>query len=78
MDRDGTGQGYDLPLVTAASSAVSIPIIASGGAGNLQHLAEAFEAGAHGVLAATIFHFQGSSLPEARAYLRSRGFPVRP
>jgi imidazole glycerol-phosphate synthase subunit HisF len=78
VDRDGTGQGYDLPLLTAASSAVSIPIIASGGAGNLQHLAEAFEAGAHGVLAATIFHFQGSSLPEARAYLRSRGFPVRP
>jgi cyclase len=78
MDRDGTGQGYDLPLLTAASSAVSIPIIASGGAGNLEHLAEAFDAGAHGVLAATIFHFQGSSLPEARAYLRSRGFPVRP
>ena len=78
MDRDGTGQGYDLPLLTAASSAVSIPIIASGGAGNLEHLAEAFDAGAHGVLAATIFHFQGSSLAEARAYLRSRGFPVRP
>jgi cyclase len=78
MDRDGTGQGYDLPLVKAASSAVSIPVIASGGAGNLEHLAEAFDAGAHGVLAATIFHFQGSSLPEARAYLRSRGFPVRP
>jgi cyclase len=78
MDRDGTGQGYDLALLTAASSAVYIPIIASGGAGNLEHLAEAFEAGAHGVLAATIFHFQGSSLPEARAYLRSRGFPVRP
>jgi cyclase len=78
MDRDGTGQGYDLPLLGAASSVVSIPVIASGGAGSLQHLAEAFEAGAHGVLAATIFHFQGSSLPEARAYLRSRGFPVRP
>ena len=78
MDRDGTGQGYDLPLLTAASSAVSIPMIASGGAGNLEHLAEAFDAGAHGVLAATIFHFQGSSLAEARAYLRSRGFPVRP
>jgi cyclase len=78
MDRDGTGAGYDLPLLTAASSAVSIPIIASGGAGRLEHLAEAFDAGAHGVLAATIFHFQGSSLPEARAYLRSRGFPVRP
>ena len=78
MDRDGTGAGYDLPLVTAASSAVSIPVIASGGAGRLEHLAEAFEAGAHGVLAATIFHFQGSSLPEARAYLRGRGYPVRP
>jgi cyclase len=78
MDRDGTGQGYDLPLLGAVSAAVSIPVIASGGAGRLEHLAEAFEAGAHGVLAATIFHFQGSSLPEARAYLSSRGYPVRP
>jgi cyclase len=78
MDRDGTGEGYDLPLLRAASDAVSIPVIASGGAGRLEHLAEAFEAGAHGVLAATIFHFQGSTLPEARAYLRERGYPVRP
>jgi cyclase len=78
MDRDGTGEGYDLPLLTAASAAVSIPVIASGGAGRLEHLAEAFEAGAHGVLAATIFHFEGSTLPEARAYLRERGYPVRP
>ena len=78
MDRDGTGSGYDLDLLRAASSAVSLPVIASGGAGNLAHLAEAFEAGAHGVLAATIFHFQGSSLPEARAFLRERGYPVRP
>ncbi|HET6578483.1 MAG TPA: imidazole glycerol phosphate synthase subunit HisF [Gemmatimonadales bacterium] len=78
MDRDGTGEGYDLPLVAAAASAVSIPVIASGGAGRLEHLAEALEAGAHGVLAATIFHFQGSTLPEARAYLRERGYPVRP
>jgi cyclase len=78
MDRDGTGAGYDLPLITAASTAVPIPVIASGGAGRLEHLAEAFEAGAHGVLAATIFHFQGSTLPEARAYLRERGYPVRP
>ena len=78
MDRDGTGQGYDLALVHEASAAVSLPVIASGGAGNLGHLAEAFEAGAHGVLAATIFHFQGSSLPEARAFLRERGHPVRP
>jgi imidazole glycerol-phosphate synthase subunit HisF len=78
MDRDGTGAGYDLPLIAAASSSVSIPVIASGGAGRLEHLAEAFEAGAHGALAATIFHFQGSTLPEARAYLRERGYPVRP
>jgi cyclase len=78
MDRDGTGTGYDLELVRTASGAVGIPIIASGGAGNLGHLAEALEAGAHGVLAATIFHFRGSSLPEARAFLRERGYPVRP
>jgi len=78
MDRDGTGAGYDLELLTPAAAATSIPVIASGGAGRLEHLAEAFEAGAHGVLAATIFHFQGSSLPEARAYLRERGYPVRP
>jgi imidazole glycerol-phosphate synthase subunit HisF len=78
MDRDGTGSGYDLPLIAAAAAAVSIPVIASGGAGRLEHLAEALEAGAHGVLAATIFHFQGSTLPEARAYLRERGYPVRP
>ena len=78
MDRDGTGQGYDLELLRAAAGAVGIPVIASGGAGNLEHLAEALEAGAHGVLAATIFHFRGSSLPEARAFLRERGYPVRP
>jgi cyclase len=78
MDRDGTGSGYDLELLAPAAAATSIPVIASGGAGRLEHLAEAFEAGAHGVLAATIFHFQGSTLPEARAYLRARGYPVRP
>jgi len=78
MDRDGTGAGYDLELLAPAAAATSIPVIASGGAGRLEHLAEAFEAGAHGVLAATIFHFQGSTLPEARAYLRARGYPVRP
>jgi imidazole glycerol-phosphate synthase subunit HisF len=78
MDRDGTGLGYDLPLVEAVSRAVRIPVIASGGAGELSHLADALEAGAHGVLAASIFHFQESSLPRARAYLRERGYPVRP
>lgn len=78
MDKDGTGAGYDLPLIEIVSRAISIPLIASGGAGNLVHLAEALEAGAHGVLAATIFHYQESSLPRARAYLRERGYPVRP
>lgn len=78
MDRDGTGDGYDLSLLQAVSKAVRIPVIASGGAGNLAHLAEALEAGAHGVLAATIFHFKDTSLPQARAYLRERGYPVRP
>jgi cyclase len=78
MDRDGTGKGYDLPLLQAVSPALKIPVIASGGAGKLADLADAFEAGAHGVLAATIFHFQDSSLPRARAYLRERGYPVRP
>lgn len=78
MDRDGTQQGYDLALLAAASARVRIPVIASGGAGNLEHLAEGLDAGAHGVLAASIFHYQGCSLPEARAFLRARGFPVRP
>lgn len=78
MDRDGTQSGYDLPLLRSASASVGIPVIASGGAGSLPHLAEALEAGAHGVLAASIFHFKGCSLPEARAYLKGRGFAVRP
>ena len=78
MDRDGTQIGYDLELLRLASGQVRIPVIASGGAGNLGHLAEGLEAGAHGVLAASIFHYQGCSLPEARAYLRDRGIPVRP
>jgi cyclase len=78
MDRDGTQLGYDLELLRAASARVDIPVIASGGAGNLEHLAQGLAAGAHGVLAASIFHYHGCSLPEARAFLRARGFPVRP
>jgi cyclase len=78
MDRDGTRQGYDLEVTRLAAQAVRIPVIASGGAGTLEHLAEAFDAGAHGVLAASIFHFRGSTLPDARHYLRERGYPVRP
>jgi len=77
MDRDGTQLGYDVPLLGAVSSVVSIPVIASGGAGSPQHLVEAFEAGAHGVLAASIFHYEGSSVSEVRHYLRQRGIPVR-
>lgn len=78
MDRDGTGKGYDLTLLARAARTVRIPVVASGGAGTLEHLAEALSAGAHAVLAATIFHDKGSSLPEARAHLRAKGFPVRP
>jgi imidazole glycerol-phosphate synthase subunit HisF len=78
MDRDGTGQGYDLELLREVAGGINIPVIASGGAGQLAHLADALEAGAHGVLAATIFHYHESSLPRARAYLRERGYPVRP
>lgn len=78
MDRDGTRSGYDLALVDAASQRVRIPVIASGGAGSLEHLARALSAGAHGVLAASIFHDRGCSLPEARAYLRQQHYSVRP
>ncbi|PYO81498.1 MAG: imidazole glycerol phosphate synthase subunit HisF [Gemmatimonadetes bacterium] len=78
MDTDGTRRGYDLPLTRAVAQAVPIPVIASGGAGTLEHLAQALDAGAHGVLAATLFHFRGTTVPEARAYLRGRGYAVRP
>jgi cyclase len=78
MDRDGTQNGYDLPLTGAVAKAVRIPVIASGGAGTLEHLAQALDAGAHGVLVASLFHYRGTTLPEARAYLASRGYPVRP
>ncbi|MES2124176.1 MAG: imidazole glycerol phosphate synthase subunit HisF [Gemmatimonadota bacterium] len=78
MDRDGTRSGYDLELTAAAARAVDIPIIASGGAGSFAHLAEALEAGAHGVLAASIFHFEQQGIGAARSFLRERGIPVRP
>ena len=78
MDTDGTQTGYDLPITRAVSAAVRIPVIASGGAGTLDHLADALDAGAHGVLVATLFHYRGTTLPEARAFLASRGYPVRP
>ena len=78
MDRDGTKDGYDLDLTAAVSSAVSIPVIASGGAGTLDHLYEGFVRGrADAVLAASIFHFRTYTIPEAKRYLAGRGIPTR-
>jgi len=77
MDRDGTKDGYDLALTRAVAEAVSVPIIASGGAGNPQHLAEAIQQGADAVLAASIFHFGEYSISETKDHLRARGIPVR-
>ena len=79
MDKDGTKSGVDLPLTKAITDAVSIPVIASGGAGKAEDLAPAIlEAGANAVLAASIFHFGEVSLEEARAALTAAGAPVRP
>lgn len=79
MDRDGTQDGYDLPQLREAAGAVSIPVIASGGAGNLLHLAEVFErTGASAALAASIFHRRMHTIPEAKRFLGARGIPVRP
>lgn len=78
MDRDGTKDGYDLELLTAVSEAVGVPVIASGGAGQLEHLAEALEAGADAVLCASIFHFGEFSVGDAKRFLAGRGISVRP
>ncbi|MGE4272987.1 MAG: imidazole glycerol phosphate synthase subunit HisF [Desulfitobacterium sp.] len=78
MDRDGTKNGYDLELTRAVSRAVSLPVIASGGVGTLEHLAEGLTTGeADAVLAASIFHYREYSIAEAKAYLKARGIPVR-
>lgn len=78
MDRDGTKDGYDLELTRAVAEAVRIPVIASGGAGKLEHLAEAIlEGAADAVLAASIFHYGEYSIREAKEYLRRKGIPVR-
>jgi imidazole glycerol-phosphate synthase subunit HisF len=79
MDADGTKDGYDLPLTRAISDAVEIPVIASGGAGNAEHLAAAIlEGHASAVLAASIFHFGELTVAETKAHLAARGIPVRP
>ncbi len=78
MDRDGTRDGYDIELTRAVADAVSIPVIASGGAGTLEHLREALDEGkASAVLAASIFHFGEFTISAAKDYLRSRGLPMR-
>ncbi|HEV2982348.1 MAG TPA: imidazole glycerol phosphate synthase subunit HisF [Solirubrobacteraceae bacterium] len=78
MDRDGTNEGYDLPLTAAVSEAVSVPVIASGGAGELDHLREALAAGADAALCASIFHYGRHTVGEAKEHLRAAGLPVRP
>ena len=78
MDKDGTKSGFDNALVRAVSSAVPVPVIASGGVGTLEHLAEGvIEGGADAVLAASIFHFGTYTIAEAKAHMASRGIPVR-
>jgi cyclase len=78
MDRDGTKDGYDLELTRAIAEAVGIPVIASGGAGTLEHLYEGIVAGkADAVLAASIFHYREFTIPEAKQFLARRGVPVR-
>ncbi|MFA5145294.1 MAG: imidazole glycerol phosphate synthase subunit HisF [Candidatus Omnitrophota bacterium] len=79
MDYDGTKDGFDIGLTKAVVGAVNIPVIASGGAGKLEHFYEVFaQAGADAGLAASIFHYQEYTIKQAKAYLKERGIPVRP
>ena len=78
MDRDGTTAGYDLQLTAAVSRAVTVPVIASGGAGELEHLAEAVNAGADAVLCASIFHYGQHTVGEVKEHLAAAGIAVRP
>lgn len=78
MDRDGTKIGFDLDLTRAVSDAVTVPVIASGGVGELQHLADGVtKGGADAVLAASIFHFAEHTIPEAKAFMKAQGIEVR-
>ncbi|MFP4529657.1 MAG: imidazole glycerol phosphate synthase subunit HisF [Halodesulfurarchaeum sp.] len=77
IDRDGTKNGYDLPLMKAVSEAVSTPVIASSGCGSPLHMDEVFEAGADAALAASIFHFEEFTIQETKKYLDEQGIPVR-
>jgi cyclase len=77
MDRDGTNDGYDIALTRAVSSAVGVPVIASGGAGELDHLVDALRAGADAALCASIFHYGRYRVAEAKAHLSAAGVAVR-
>ncbi len=77
MDGDGTKDGYDLPMIRAVRAAVDVPVIASGGAGTVEHFAPAVDAGADAVLAASVFHFGELSIGEVKDALRAGGHPVR-
>jgi cyclase len=78
MDADGTQNGYDLPMTRAVSDAVEVPVVASGGAGQPEHLRAALtEGGAHAALAASIFHYRQYSIAETKDYLAAHGVPVR-
>ena len=77
MDKDGTQSGYDVELMQKISSSVNIPVIASGGVGNLDHLVDGIKSGASAVLAASIFHYGTYSVNEAKQYLASKDIPVR-
>jgi imidazole glycerol-phosphate synthase subunit HisF len=77
MDADGTRAGYDLPVIEAVRAAVTVPVIASGGAGSLADFAPAVEAGADAVLAASVFHFGALRIGDVKVALRAAGHPVR-
>ncbi len=77
MDRDGTGQGFDIDLLRAVCDAVRVPVIASGGVGSLAHFVEGARAGATGLLAASVFHFGTFTIAQVKAALRDAGLPVR-
>ncbi len=77
MDRDGTGQGFDLDLLRAVCGAIRLPVIASGGVGTLEHFIEGARAGATGLLAASVFHFGKFTIADAKAALAEAGLPVR-
>ncbi len=77
IDHDGMMQGYDLDLIKIVSEATTRPVIAMGGAGNFQHLVEAYAAGAHAAACASVFHFGDNNPPRARAYVKNAGYPVK-